>query len=211
MMKIASPLAVLALAALAGSAWAQETTVKFGLTRYDTHSKTSGVTGVGIPAGADATTGDANTVVLTGEREVLPNLGVELVLGVPPKIKTEASGSVAFLGEVLESRNFSPVLFANYHFGEPGATWRPYIGLGVNYTKFTHIKSNYGWDVSLSDSWGWAAQVGVDWMLDKNWGLFASYAALKVKTDMVATGATVIQTSIDLRPRAFTVGVSYRF
>lgn len=210
-MKLTLPLTALALTLLAGGASAQQTTFKFGVTRYDTHSKSTGITGVGIPPGADAETGDANTVIVTGEREVLPNVGIELVLGVPPKIRTQATGTVAYLGEVLESRNFSPVLFANYHFGDAGAAWRPYLGLGVNYTKFTNIKSDYGWDVHLSDSWGWAAQAGVDWKIDERWGAFFSIAALKVKTDLVATGATVIQTTIDLRPRAYTAGVSYRF
>ena len=204
-------LGLLALAAVAGAAQAQDSIVKFGATRYDVHSKTDGITGIGIPPGADATIGSANTVIFTGERIVYDNVGIELVLGVPPKIKAKATGSVAFLGEVLEAKNVAPTLLANYHFGQPGDRLRPYLGLGVNYTKFTGISSPYGWQVSLSDSWGWAAQGGIDYAIDKNWGLFASVAALKVKSDLVATGANVIQTTIDFRPLVYSAGVSYRF
>lgn len=202
--------ALLAGLAATGSACAQDDFFKIGITRYDTHAQTDGVRGVGIPAGADATVSDATTVILTGERLVAPGVGVEFVIGIPPKLKATATGSVAFLGEVLEARSVSPTLLLNYHFAE-GQTLRPYVGLGINYTKFTGIKSPYGWQVSLSDSWGWAAHAGLDWSLDKRWGLFASVSALKVKSDLVAVGANVIQTTIDFRPLVYSAGVSYRY
>ena len=208
------PFALAAVAAAllgTGAAQAQDNVFKLGLTRYDTHSKTNGVTGPGIPAGADAETGDATTVIFVGERLVTPQFGVELVLGVPPKITARATGSVAFLGEVLSARNVAPTLLFNWHFGSAGDTWRPYAGLGINYTKFTSIKNPYGWDVQMSDSWGPAAQVGIDYAIDKRWGLFASVAAVKVKSDLVATGATVLQTTIDFRPIVYSAGAAYRF
>jgi outer membrane protein len=203
-------LALLAIATT-GTAQAQDNAFKLGLTRYDTHSKTTGVTGPGIPAGADAETGDATTVIFVGERLLTPNIGVELVLGVPPKITARATGSVAFLGEVLSARNVAPTLLFNWHFGQSGDTWRPYVGLGLNYTKFTDVQTPYGWDVELSDSWGAAAQAGIDYAIDKRWSLFASVAVLKVKSDLVATGATVLQTTIDFRPIVYSTGLSYRF
>ena len=203
-------LALLAVAAN-GAAQAQDNLFKVGLTRYDTHSKTTGVVGPGIPAGADAETGDATTVIFVGERLLTPNVGVELVLGVPPKITAQATGSVAFLGEVLSARNVAPTLLFNWHFGQTGDTWRPYVGLGLNYTKFTDVQTPYGWDVQLSDSWGAAAQAGIDYAIDKRWGVFASVAVLKVKSDLVATGATVLQTTIDFRPIVYSAGVAYRF
>lgn len=203
--------AVAACTALAGTARAEDNVFKLGLTRYDTHSKTNGVSGPGIPAGADAETGDATTVIFVGERLLSPNFGVELVLGVPPKIKAKATGSVAFLGEVLSARNVAPTLLFNWHFGSESDALRPYAGLGLNYTKFTDIKTPYGWDVQMSDSWGAAAQVGVDYALDKRWGLFTSIAVVKVKSKLVATGATVLQTTIDFRPIVYSAGVAYRF
>lgn len=205
---------ILCLAALAAAtlpAAAQDNTLKLGVTRYDTHSKNNGVTGIGLPPGADAYTGDATTVIFVGERMLTPQIGVELVLGVPPKITAYASGSVAFLGEVMSARNVAPTLLANWHFGNDGDALRPYAGLGINYTRFVDAKSPYGWDVSLSDSWGPVAQVGLDYRIDKQWGLFASVAAVKVKSDLVAVGASVIRTTIDFRPIVWSAGLSYRF
>jgi outer membrane protein len=200
-----------AILASTGAAQAQDSTFKLGAIRYDTTSKTNGVTGIGIPAGADATTGDATTLLLTYEYALSPNFGVELVLGVPPKIKATATGSVAFLGEVLSARNVAPTILFNYHFFAPGSTIRPYVGVGINYTRFTDVKTPYGWDVNLSDSTGLAAQVGVDWQINKQWGLFASYGRAQVKTDLTAVGATVLRTTIDFRPQTYSFGASFRF
>ena len=203
--------AVLAAVLAAAPALAQHThTVKAGAIRYDTHAKTGGITGIGIPPGADAEVGDANTAVFTYEYAISPKLGVELVLGVPPKIKAQAAGSVAFLGEVLTARNVAPTVFLSWHFGEPGATLRPYAGIGINYTRFTDAKTPYGWDVKLSDSVGLAAHVGVDYFINRNWG-WASVAAIKVKSDLTATGAVVLTSTIDFRPVTYGLGLSYRF
>jgi outer membrane protein len=204
-------LLVLAALLACGAAQAQSHTLKFGAVRYDTNAKTNGVTGIGIPPGADATIGDATTVVMTYEYALSPHVGVELVLGVPPKIKATAAGSVAFLGEVLTARNVAPTLFFTYHFGAPSNALRPYAGIGVNYTKFTNVTTPYGWDVSLSDSTGLAAHVGVDWALNKQWGLWASLGAVEVRSKLVATGATVLQSTIDFRPLTYSVGASFKF
>jgi outer membrane protein len=202
---------VLAAAAVCGLAQADGSTFKFGVIRYDPHSTTSGVSGIGLPPGADATVEGANTLLFTYEYEFMPNFSAEFVLGVPPKIKGRATGSVAFLGEVLSARNVAPTLLFNYHFGQAGDTWRPYVGVGINYTRFVKTDSPYFADIQLSDSTGAAAQAGVDYAFDKRWGLFASIAYVDVKSKLVATGATVLQTTIDFRPLTYSFGASYRF
>ena len=195
-----------------GVATAQSQLIKLGVTRYTTHSQTNGVTGIGVPPGADAETGDATTAIFVYERLVNPNLGIELVMGVPPRIKARATGSVAFLGDdVLSAKVLTPTLLANYHFGAPGDTWRPYMGAGINYTRFTSIRSRLASDVEMSDSVGWAVQTGVDYALNKQWSLFASVSAIKVKSKLVASGATVLQTTIDFRPIVYNAGVGYWF
>jgi outer membrane protein len=203
-----------ALAALLVSvgAAAQDNVVKFGVSEYTTHSRTNGISGVGVPAGADAETGNSTTVILVYERMFTPNIGGEFVIGLPPKIKAKATGTVAFLGDdVLSARNVSPTLFLNFHFGTPGDVWRPYLGAGINYTRFVRVESKLAPDVKMSDSTGWAAQAGVDYTLNREWSLFASVAALKVKSKVVASGSTVLQTTIDFRPIVYTVGLGYRF
>lgn len=209
-------LAIAIAATLAcGGARAQEAplnVLKLGITQYDSHSKTSGISGPGVPAGADAEVGDATTVVVIYERYVHPNVGVELVLGIPPVIHSKATGTVAFLGDnILSARNVAPTLLVNYHFFQPTDTWRPYLGAGVNYTKFTSIHSSLAPKVEISHSTGLALTAGVDYALTPQWGLFASFTKINVKSKLVATGATVLQTTIDFRPRVYTFGATYKF
>ena len=210
--KLQAPaLAALFLLLAGGNASAQLNTVKAGAIYYQTHAKTSGISGIGVPPGADAEVGNATTALFTYEREIAPNIGVELVLGIPPTIKAKASGSVAFLGEVLTAKNVAPTVLVNYHFGSPGDALRPYLGAGINYTKFTNIKSTLAPDVKMSDSTGLAIQAGIDYALSKEWGLFASIAKVRVKSDLVASGSTVLTTTIDFKPITYSFGVSYRF
>ena len=96
--------------------------VKLGVTDYDTHSKTNGISGIGVPPGADAEVGSATTAIFVYERLFTPNIGLEFVLGIPPRIKAKATGSVAFLGDdVLSAKNVAPTLLLNYHFFGSGA------------------------------------------------------------------------------------------
>lgn len=185
---------------------------KIGGTRYDAHSSTNGISGIGVPAGADAKVGDATTVIFVYERMVTPNVGVEFVLGVPPTIRAKATGSVAFLGDdVLSAKNVAPTLFVNYHFFSPSDTWRPYLGAGINYTRFTNVKSKLATDVKLGDSYGWAVNGGMNYAISKDWGLFASVARIDVKSKLVAAGSTVLTTTIDFKPWVYSFGGYWQF
>jgi outer membrane protein len=202
----------LALLFAAGAASAQDNIVKFGVTEYTTHTQTNGISGVGVPPGANADTGNATTVIFTYERLLTPNFGIELALGIPPRLQANATGSVAFLGDdVLSAKIVAPTVFLNYHFGAPGDTWRPYVGAGINYTRFVSIQSKLSSTAEMSDSWGWAVQGGMEYVLNEQWSLFGSVSALKVKSDLVASGATVLQTTIDFRPVVYTIGAAYKF
>ncbi|MDQ2736863.1 MAG: OmpW family protein, partial [Pseudomonadota bacterium] len=124
-----------ALACATFAASAQSNVVKIGITDYVPHSKTTGITGIGVPPGADADVGSATTVIFVYERMFTPNIGAEFVLGIPPRIKAKATGTVAFLGDdVLSAKNVAPTAFLTYHFFDPGTAFRPYLGVGINYT-----------------------------------------------------------------------------
>ena len=113
--------------------------------------------------------------------------------------------------DILSAKVLTPSLLANYHFGARGDTWRPYLGAGINYTRFESIRSRLAEDVEMSDSVGWIVQTGVDYALNKNWSLFASVAAIKVKSKLVASGTTVLQSTINFRPVVYNAGMGYWF
>ena len=188
-----------------------ENIVKLGVARYDTHSCTTGIVGTGVPPGADARTRDATTLVFAYERMLGLNLGVELVMGVPPTIKADATGSIAGPGsDILSAKAIAPTLLLSYHFGDVQSRLRPYVGAGVNYTHFANIRSKLG-DAHLSDSTGLALELGLRYSLTKEWGMFASIVKVDAKTRLTTTGGADLGTTIDLKPLVYSAGVSYAF
>lgn len=219
-MKKFSMLALAALALGSGAAQADgfadgNNVVKLGITRYQPHSSTNGISGIGVPPGADADVGGATTVIFVYERlltPISPNVGLEFVLGIPPRVHAKATGSVAFLGDdVLSAKNVAPTLLLNYHFFGPDSAFRPYIGAGVNYTHFSDVKSSLAPDVKMGNSTGLAVQAGINYAITKDVGLFASIAKIDVKSKVVATGATVLTTTVNFKPLVYSAGVSYQF
>lgn len=200
------------LLAAGGAAQAADNVVKASVSYYDTTGGADNVSGIGVPPGADVKINGAWTAIFTYERMLTPNIGVELVLGIPPKTTADAAGSIAFLGnDILSAKAVAPTLLVNYHFGAPEDKWRPYVGVGINYTKFTSVQSRLGWSVEMGDSWGWAAAAGIDYAIDKNWGLYASLGYSDVKSNIVATSATVLTAEVDFKPFVYSFGLSYKF
>jgi outer membrane protein len=199
------------LALAAQSAAAQLNTLKFGVAGINVSSKTTGLKGVGVPAGSDIEIGNASTVVFDYERKLNANVSVELALGLPPRHDVTAKGPIAFLGKIASVKQFAPTVFVNYAFGDENAAFRPFVGLGVNYTRFIGARSMLGQNIDLSDSVGLAGQVGFSYAINKQWGICGSFIMAKVESDLVATANTVQTTTIDFRPKVLTLGLSYKF
>ena len=154
------------------------------------------------------------------ERTLTPNLGLELVVGIPPRIKSRATGSVAFLGDnVLSAKNVAPTLLMNYYFGDASSTIRPYVGLGLNYTHLSPrsvsaIGSNIGSvvDLHVGSSWGLAAQAGVSYRINDRWSAQASVATFRVKSRLtVRAGGLERSVTMRMNPVAAAAALSYSF
>lgn len=132
------------------------------------------------------------------------NIAAELVLTYPQTVDVTASG--AQIGKI---RALPPSLMAQYHFTDLG-NFKPYVGLGLNYTLFMSRDNIAGGAASVeSSSFGLAAQVGFDYMINKNWGVNLDVKYIQMATDVSVGGATIGK--LDLNPITAGVGVSYRF
>lgn len=199
-------LLVAAVAALVGGqAMAQETpwlvrlrAVQLGMA--NSWSPTADGTAAGITAlGAnDKSIGEVDvTYFLT------PNWAAELILTMPQRQLVTLNGTTA-LGSF---NHLPPTLSLQYHFTDlPG--FKPYVGLGVNYTKITAVDLTGGLQLDKSST-GASAQLGVDFPLDKKWSLNVDIKKVYIKTD-VYDGASNLGT-LKLDPTLFGVGIGYRF
>lgn len=136
------------------------------------------------------------------------NIAAELVLTWPQQVNITANGTDA--GKVSA---LPPSLLAQYHFTDLGA-FKPYVGAGINYTIFGNRQNFYGPGAGLQvepSSVGFVGQVGMDYMLDKNWGLNVDlkYATMATNVQAVAGGANLGK--LTLNPWMPAVGVAYKF
>lgn len=130
------------------------------------------------------------------------NVAAELVLTTPQKQTVYASGTA-----IGSFKHLPPSLLVQYHFTDVQGS-RPYVGAGINYTRFSHVSLPVG--VSLdSHSWGPALQVGLDIPLDKNWSINLDVKKAYIRTDVYSLGSSVGSLKVD--PMLYAVGVGYRF
>jgi len=84
----------------------------------------------------------------------------------------------------------------------------PYVGAGVNYTKFFGTKNDLGVNLKLSDSVGLALEAGVDVNLTNKLLLNLAVWKVNISTDVKVNG--VKQGSVDIDPLAVMIGVGYK-
>jgi outer membrane protein len=191
---------------------------------YHVHS--DGLMGPYVPAGTNIDAKDVQTLYLAYVRSLTTHFDVELTAGWPPLQKTVGRGpatlgSVPYNGQIIASaRWLAPTLLLEYEFLAPDSKFRPYIGLGVNYTAFYDRDSTAAGDaasggptrLSLTSSVGVAGTVGLSYRIAGNWKAYASYSASQVKTRLEAETAGVERTAhINFGPQALVVAVGYSF
>ena len=131
------------------------------------------------------------------------NVAAELILTVPQK--HDLSSSVLG-GRIGSLKHLPPSLLLQYHFDAPG--FKPYVGAGVNYTRFSSVNLPAGVDIDRN-SWGGALQVGVDIPLSKNLYLNFDVKKVYIKTDVFAGGVKAGTFKVD--PVLVGVGLGWRF
>ncbi|MGB6137565.1 MAG: outer membrane protein OmpW [Shewanella sp.] len=142
------------------------------------------------------------------------NIGIELLAATP----FSHDVSLGELGKIAETKHLPPTLVAQYYFGNAQSALRPYVGVGVNFTNFfdndfTQDAKDLGLDnLSMSNSWGVAAQVGLDYQIDKKWLVNASVWYAQISTDVsFDMGADHVVVETDIDPWVYMVSVGYTF
>ncbi len=137
-----------------------------------------------------------------------PQFAVELVLTYPQKHKIRAGGT-----EIGSLKHLPPTLTAQYHFTTLGA-FKPYVGAGLNYTRFSAVEFIPAIQTALQpsvkkNSFGLALQVGFDYEFMKNTYLNVDVKKVQISTDVSAFGTKVGTFKVD--PWLVGVGIGWRF
>jgi outer membrane protein len=142
----------------------------------------------------------------TAEYFVRDNLGIETFMTWP----FEHDIAIAGLGRVGSTKLISPTVSLQYHFGE--GTVKPYVGVGVNYTRFGSEETAgplAGTELELDDSFGLAANAGVDFEIGQNSLIRVNARWIDIDTDAQLNGADIGEVNID--PLVYGVGYVHKF
>lgn len=232
-------LAAGAVMALAGAAHAQSAgsnIVSLGWFRVMPNSSADPLTvdsingrpvGVNRPnTGAEIETAD--TLGLAFTHYFTDNISGEIVAGIPPNHEVKGTGNYAQYGKLGSVKQWSPALLVKYHFFDAKTKFRPYVGLGVNYTWFTgetitnqnfvnrEFAPGAHMTASAKPSWNPVFNIGANYAITDSWfvGLSISYVPLSTRASFTTqAGPVTIQshTKIKIDPVVTFLNVGYRF
>ena len=132
------------------------------------------------------------------------NIALELILTYPQKHDVTLNG--ANIGTV---KHLPPTLTLQYHFA-PKAGFRPYVGAGINYTRFSSVNLNAPPRLGTENSSvGWALQAGFDVPVARNMLFNVDVKKVKIETDLFTPAGYLTTLKID--PVIVGVGIGWSF
>ena len=208
--------------------------------------------------GTSLKVGNAVTPLLTVTHFFTDHIAVTSVAGLPPRFDIYGSGTVTTPGVlgaavppvVLDKASnnplatvlqWSPTMIFQYYFRDPNATFRPYLGAGVSYNFFTHVKLNDNFTQDLKNTGGYLAFIstgsnattvqakatasfrpvvnaGLNIAFDDKWSGNIGVTYLPLKTDSIITvkdknGDTVLTSTarINIPAIATNLTLGYKF
>lgn len=165
----------------------------------------------GIP-GTTVSVDDSDTLGITFTYMLTGNLGLG-VLGVWPfnvDIKGD-EGALAGTGKVAKTKVLPPTVTLQYHFNS-GSKLHPYVGAGINYTYFWDENTNgalNGTQLDLDDSWGLAAEAGMDYDIGNDTLISAQVWYVQISTE--ADSSLAGKADVDIDPWVFMLGIGKKF
>lgn len=165
------------------------------------------IPGLGVPANA-ITLNNKLAPELDFSYFLMKNIALELILTYPQEHDVFLNGA-----KIGTAKHLPPTLTVQYHFA-PDGKFRPYLGAGINYTRFSDVDLNVTGVGQLAldkDSWGAAFQAGFDVEVDKNKFINFDIKKIYIESDvkLAANGAKI--SHIQLDPIVIGIGFGWKF
>lgn len=149
------------------------------------------------------------------------HIAIDLPLSAPFKHKLNGDGSIHKAGELGDVKVIPATLLAQYRFGDPAATVRPYVGGGLTYAFFYGHHSTRTLSAltggtlakpttqEVESKLGSTLQAGIQMELGSRWFLDATVLKTFLKTKgKLSTGQTI---DITLDPVSVSLGIGKHF
>ncbi len=220
-----SLLALALVAPLAQAHQAGDIILRAGAITVDPHESSSdiwvGALGTDV-AGTKATLDSDTQLGLNFAYMVTDHVGVELLAATPFShdvgVKGMPGAFAGLNGKLGELKHLPPTLSVVYYPLNAASAFQPYVGAGINYTWFFDTKlsseaEDKGFSgLDLDDSWGLAAQVGMDYMLTDNVMVNAQVRYIDIDTQgSTSFGGREVEVDVDVDPFVYMIGLGYKF
>ncbi|AKX53761.1 OmpW/AlkL family protein [Thiopseudomonas alkaliphila] len=217
---------LLALAVAAPAAYAHQAgdiIVRAGAVTVQTKENTSGVKVdrgalAGANLGGKATLDNDTQLGLNFAYMVTDHVGIELLAATPFKHDVAIKGTALGDHNLGSLKHLPPTLSAVLYPMASGNKFQPYAGLGINYTWFfdekvgSTAKGNGFNNLRVQNSWGWAAQLGADYMLTDNLMLNGQVRYIDIDTKAyVNYNGNRAKVNVNVEPLVYMVGLGYKF
>ncbi|MFZ5459502.1 MAG: OmpW family outer membrane protein [Pseudomonadota bacterium] len=214
----ASALALALAAPFAQAFEAGDIIVRAGAVTVDPREDSGNVKIAGVGSiDAQATLDSDTQLGLNFAYMVTDKVGIELLAATPfsHDVGLKSGGASSKLGSL---KHLPPTLSVIYYPLEKTSAFQPYVGAGINYTwffddKLTSEAEAAGFrGLDMKDSWGLAAQVGMDYMLTDNIMLNAQVRYIDIDTTGTTyAGPAKVTVDVDVDPFVYMVGLGYKF
>jgi outer membrane protein len=190
------------------------------------HTAADQVQGPFVPPGVSADVGNVQTVYLAYLRRFTSHLDLEVAAGVPPKTDTIGKGPIS-LGAapwngvtVGTVKWLSPSVVLEYSFFDESTAFRPFVGVGINFTHFYDRTINAAGQaalggptyVTLTNSIGPVGTLGAVYHITKHWSLDTSFSAAEIASHLTANTDGIVRKSyVAFNPHALVFAVGYSF
>lgn len=169
--------------------------------------------------GAKADVDDTDSLGLTFSYLFTDNIGVGVLAAYPFETDIEGDGTISSVDKVGDTKFLPPTVTLQYHFNT-GSNLHPYVGAGLNYTYFWDENASdapfNGSDLELDDSWGFAAEAGLDYTFQNDYLVSAQVWYISIETEADSSGAAgnpalAGKADVDIDPWVFMLGVGKKF
>lgn len=147
-----------------------------------------------------------NNAFLAGGYQLHDKLGVEVGIGEPVEHDFSLSS-----GQQGELDRMPATLLMNYYplGGIEAAPVQPFVGVGMNYTRFSSVHTDGNDSLSVDSDYGFVGQVGLDLLIAGNFHAtgYARYADVNAKFE----GSSDTNDKVRLDPLTVGAGITYRF
>jgi outer membrane protein len=197
--------------------------LRLGAVNVDPDSDSSDINLPGVPT-LTAEVGDDTQLGIIPMYMLSEKVGIELLAATPFEHDISLKGKGVNL-DAASTKHLPPTLTVQWYPRGGQEGWQPFLGIGANYTIFFDEETTSGLDstldsvlgatdvdLDLDNSFGLAAQAGVDFPFAKNWAISLAVWYIDLQTNAtVSTDVGDVNFRTDINPFVYHLGIAHRF